>query len=151
MLSRGWPGLGPHAEPASPDRLHLTDERLQTGDEPVVPCGHADHKRSEHDRGPNDVFDRGESLARGAETTKHRYRTSLVNEARVASVLRLSDGPIGRYRSTGQKISGGRGPSWPRARPSRRVRAWCSSSRSRPCTRTRGCPFSCPAGEPRAR
>src|SRR5439155_22750197 len=123
MSSRGWPGLGPHAEPASPDRLHLTDERLQTGNEPVVPCGHADHKRSEHDRGPDDVFDRGESLARRAETTKHRYRTSLVDEARLASVLRLNDGPIGRFRSTCLKISGGLGSFLPRARPSPRSRA----------------------------
>src|SRR5207237_10636079 len=123
MSSRGWPGLGPHAEPASPDRLHLTDEGLHTGDEPVAPCGHADHKRSEHDRSPDDVFDRGESLARGAETTKHRYRTSLVDEARLASVLGLNDGPIGRYRSTGQKLSGRRGPSLPPACRSPRARA----------------------------
>src|SRR5437763_5770728 len=133
MSSQGWPGLGPHAEPASPHRLHLTDEGLETGDEPVVPCGHADYKRSEHDRGPDDVLDRGESLVRGAETTKHRYRTSLVDQARLASVLRLGDGPIGRYRSTGREISGGRAPSWPRARPSRRVRApgcsWTSGPR----------------------
>src|SRR5438552_10339215 len=137
MSSRGWPGLGPHAEPASPDRLHLTDERLQARDEPVVPCGHADHKRSEHDRGPDDVFDRGESLARGAETTKHRYRTSLLDEARLALVLRLNDGPIGRYRSTGQKISGGRGPFSPRARPSPRPRPSCSFLKSRAWTPTR--------------
>src|SRR5947208_3398137 len=105
MSSRWWPGLGPHAEPASPHRLHLTDEGLETGDEPVVPCGHADYKRSEHDRGPDDVLDRGESLARGAETTKHRYRTSLVDQARLASMLSMVN--------PASPSAPARAPSWP--------------------------------------
>src|SRR6267143_3202421 len=103
MRSQASRDLGRQRQSTSAHRLHLAHERLETGNEPVVPSGHADHKSSEHDRGPDDVLDRGESLARRAKTTKHRCRTSLVDEARLASVLRLHDGPIDRYRSTGRE------------------------------------------------
>src|SRR5438445_1577116 len=102
MRSRALRDLGRQRQSTSAHGLHLADEGLETGDEPVVPSGHADHKSSEHDGGPDDVLDRGESRVHRAETTKHRCPTSLADEARLASVLRLHDGPIDRYRSTGR-------------------------------------------------